>query len=209
MYGRRPLLFLFLAGFVVVPYEVAVVLLEHGRGGLAVGTEAVLLLVQLALVDPCISAVQVQALLDLGDGHEPRIRDVVHRGLVVLPVVAAAEIIAGIGIAVGILCFIIPGLILAARWAVVAQVAAVERTDWPSALRRSAELARGNYWRIFAVVLTIWLLVGIPADVIGRGGHLLAAIIAVVLAILVHSFATLMTSLLYFDLRARRASPAT
>jgi hypothetical protein len=207
LYGRLPLLFLFLAGIVVVPYEVVVVLLQHGKGGVAVGTELILALVELALIDPCIAAVQVQALLDLGDGRAPQIQDVIRRGLAVLPVVAAAEIIAGIGIAAGVLFFIIPGVILALRWAVVAQVAAVEHTDWPTALRRSAVLARRNYWRILAILATVGILNQIPGDVIGAGTRLGSTIVGVALAIVVHSFGTLMISLLYFDLRARESAP--
>ncbi len=192
-----------------MPYEVVVVLVEHGKGAIPVGTELVLMLVELALIDPSISAVQVQALLDLGNGQQPKVVDVIRRGLAVLPVVAAAEIIAGIGIAVGVLFFIIPGVILALRWAVVAQAAAVERTNWPTALRRSAQLARRNYWRIFAILVTVGILNEIPADVTGTGKHLAATLLGIALAILVHSFGTLMMSLLYFDLRAREASPAT
>jgi hypothetical protein len=206
LYLRLPLLFLFLAGIVVVPYEVVVVLLEHGKGGLSVGTELVLLLVELAVLDPCIAAVQVQAVLDLGDGQRPQIRDVIRRGLAVLPVVAAAEIIAGIGIAVGVLFFVIPGVLLAIRWAVVAQAAAVERTDWPGALRRSAQLARHNYWRILGLLLIVGILNEIPADVTGTGSHLGAAIVGIALAILVHSYGTLVTNLLYFDLRVRETT---
>jgi hypothetical protein len=207
LYGRAPLLFMFLAGIVVVPYEVVVVLLEHGKGGLAVSAELVLLLVELALIDPCVAAVQVQALITIGAGERPQIPDVIRRGLIVLPVVAAAEIVAGVGIAIGALVFIIPGLLLAIRWAVVAQAAAVERTNWPTALRRSGQLARRNYWRIFAILVIVGVLNEIPADITGAGDHLAATIIGIALAIMVHSFGTLLTNLLYFDLRARENAP--
>jgi hypothetical protein len=206
LYLQLPLLFLFLAGIVVVPYEVVVVLLEHGNRGASVGTELVLLLVELALIDPCVAAVQVQAVLDLGDGQRPQVRDVIRRGLAVLPVVAAAEIVAGIGIALGAVFFIIPGVILAIRWAVVAQAAAVEHTDWPGALRRGAELARHNYWRILGLVLIVGILNQIPADVTSSGKHTVATIIGIALAILVHSYGTLVMNLLYFDLRVREAT---
>jgi hypothetical protein len=207
LYGRAPLLFLFLAGIVVVPYEVVVVLLQHGKGGLAVGSELILALVELALIDPCVAAVQVQAVLSIGDGERPQIPDVIRRGLIVLPVVAAAEIVAGLGIALGALFFVIPGVLLAIRWAVVAQVAAVEHTNWPTALRRSGQLARRNYWRIFGILLIVGILNEIPADITGSGNHLAATIIGIALAILVHSFGTLLTNLLYFDLRARENAP--
>jgi hypothetical protein len=207
LYARLPLLFIFLAGIVVVPYEIVVVLLAQGKGGLSLSTELVLRLVQLALIDPFIAALQVQVLLSLAGAERPRIVDVIRRGLLVLPVVAAAEIIAGIGIAIGALFFIIPGVILAIRWAVVAQVAAAERTDWPTALRRSAQLARLNYWRILALVAIVTLLNQVPADVTGTAKHLGATIAGMILALLVYSFGTLLTSFLYFDLRARESAP--
>jgi hypothetical protein len=204
VFVRMPLLFLFLAGVVVVPYEVVVVLLAHGKSGLGVGTEVVVLLVGLALVLPTVSALEVQALLSLGSGEHPRVADVFRRALPVLPVVAAAEIIAGLGIAAGLFFFVLPGVYLALRWAVVAQVAAVEHTDWPTAIRRSGELARGNYMRILGVVLIVAVLSLLVSNI--TGGHVGSAIIGIALAILVQSFATLMTSLLYFDLRARQES---
>ena len=141
------------------------------------------MLIELALIDPCVAAVQVQAVLSIGDGERPQIADVIRRGLIVLPVVAAAEIIAGIGIAIGAVFFIIPGVLLAIRWAVVAQAAAVERTDWPTALRRSGQLARRNYWRIFGILLIVGILNEVPADITGSGNHLGATIIGIALAI--------------------------
>jgi hypothetical protein len=205
LYARLPLLFIFLAGIVVVPYEVVVVVLSNGRGTLSVSTELILLLIELALIDPFIAALQVQALVTMGDGERPEIKDVIRRGVAVLPVVAAAEIIAGIGIAVGVLFFIIPGLILALRWAVVAQVAAVEHTNWPTALRRSGELARRNYWRILMILVIVGILNELPADVTGSAGHTGPVIAGIALAVIVHSFGTLLTSFLYFDLRARES----
>jgi hypothetical protein len=207
LYGRAPLLFLFLAGIVVVPYEVAVVLLEHGKGQSSTGTAFLLGLVGLALVNPCIAAVQVQAILDLGQGERPRVADVIRRGLSVLPVVAAAEIIADIGIAIGFVCFLIPGVLLAIRWAVVAQAAAVERTDWPTALRRSGQLARRNYWRILGLLFIGGILSEVSADVVGTGSHLGSTIVGIALAVLAGSFGTLLINLLYFDLRARENAP--
>jgi hypothetical protein len=207
LYARAPLLFLFLAGIVVLPYQIAVVLLEHGKAQSSVGTAFLLGLLGLALINPCIAAVQVQAILDLGQGERPRVGDVIRRGLNVLPVVAAADIIAGIGVAIGLVCFIVPGLFLAIRWSVVAQAAAVERTDWPTALRRSGQLARRNYWRILGLLFIAGLLNEIPADVTRTGSHLGLTIVGIALALLAGSFGTLLINLLYFDLRARENPP--
>jgi hypothetical protein len=58
----------------------------------------------------------------------------------VLPVVAAAEIVANVGIVAGTYALAIPGIILSVRWSVVAQTAAVEHEGWLPALRRSWRL---------------------------------------------------------------------
>jgi hypothetical protein len=205
VFVRMPLLFLFLAGIVVVPYEVVVLLLAHGKDGLSAGAKLVVVLVGFALVLPTVSALEVQAVLMLGEGEHPRVTEVFRRALPVLPVVAAAEIIANIGIAIGLFCFVIPGVYLELRWAVVAQVAAVEHTDWPTAIRRSGELTRGNYGRILGLLLIVTVFTLIVSSF--TGGHLGSAVIGIALAILVQSFATLLTSLLYFDLRARKSTP--
>ena len=79
------------------------------------------------------------------------------RGLRVLPVVAAAQIVASLGIGLGLVAFIVPGVFLYARWGVVAQAAAVDRVDWRNALRRSAELTAGSLWHVLGVLFTVGL----------------------------------------------------
>jgi hypothetical protein len=205
LYRRAPLLFILISATVVVPYQVVIVLIVRGKASVPASTTVLLLLIGVALINPFVATFQVQALLTLGDGRRPDFRDVLRRGLAVLPVVAAAAIVAGLGIALGIVCFIVPGVLLAIRWAVVSQTAAVEQTNWPTALRRSAELSRWNSWRILGLLLTVGLLSEIPADVTGTGSHLARAIIGIAIAVIVNSFATLSSCLLYFDLRAREA----
>jgi hypothetical protein len=207
LYARLPLLFIFLAAILVVPFEVVVALLGRGKAGLSASTELVLLLVGLALINPCVAALQVQALLSLGAGERPKLVDVVRRGLAVLPVVAAANIVAGIGIVIGFLCLIIPAVILTIRWAVVAPVAAVERTDWPTALRRSGQLTRHNYRRVLGLLAVVVIIYEFPGGVGGSPGALGTTIIAIAFVTVVHSFVTLIINLLYFDLRAREATP--
>ena len=200
-----PLLFMFLAGIVVVPYEVVVILVSHGKT-VATTTELLLALAALALVNPCISAFEMQALVDLGEGRRPQIPDVLRRGVMVLPVVAAAEIVAGLSEFVGILLFVIPGVILAVRFAVAAPVAATERTNWPGAIRRSMWLTVGNFWRVLGLLAIQAVLTYLVAVIIGAGSSVVAVIVGLALGVLAQSFCTLLIGLLYFDLRARDAA---
>jgi hypothetical protein len=215
IYQRYPLLVLTLALGVIGPFELAV-LAATGEGPLATqahqkaGVTILLALLNYAFVAPLISALLIYAVIVIGEGQRPRLTEVAARGLRVLPEVAAAVIAAGFGIGLGLLLLIIPGILLALRWSVVAQVAAIDHEGWLPALRRSGELARGHYWHIAGLILITALLTGgveLAAAAIPLGST--SGAVSVALGILVRtitaSFTALTLALLYFDLRARRA----
>lgn len=205
LYARRLLLFVFLAAIVLIPYGVVTALVTHSKH-VSASTELILTLADLALVNPFVAAMQMQVLIGLGEGRDPQIPDVLRRGLRVLPVVAAADIIAFICQFAGLLLFVVPGVILAVRLAVVAPSAASGGISWPDALSRSFRLTRGNFWRVLGLLLIQGILTYL-ALAIESQNSISAAIIGVALSILAQSFCTLLISLLYFDLRAREAAP--
>lgn len=215
IYQRYPLLFMLLALGVIAPYELAV-LAATGQGPLVMqshqsaGTTIVLLLVELSLVRPLISALYVHAVTIVGEGRRPGLTQVVSTGLRVLPDVAAAVIVAGIGIGIGLLALIVPGIILLLRWAVVAQVAAVEHQGWLPALRRSGELTRGNYMHVLGLLVVTVVLTGgvtLVAAAIPLGSTSGPASVALGIGAraVAESFTALTLALLYFDLRARHS----
>jgi hypothetical protein len=212
-YMAYPVLFGALTLAVVLPYAVIVRFVEQanliGPDRHGVQAALVLLLLDVLLVGPLISALHIHALTEIGERRVPQIREVFARGVRVLPVVAAAEIMAGIATGLGFLLFVVPGLFLLAMWAVVAQVAAIEKTGWVGALQRSAALSRGSRWHALGVVVSV----GVINAVIGRAcgaavgsGVSVAALIAgVVVEMITLSFAALTGAMLYYDLRARAA----
>jgi hypothetical protein len=217
IYQRHPLLFIVLALGVIAPYELAV-LAATGFGPLttasheSTGVQLLLFLLDYAMVGPLVSALHIHAVVLIGKGDSPRLTQVAASGLRVLPVVAAAVIAAGLGIAAGLIALIIPGILLAMRWSVVAQVAAVEHEGWIPSLSRSGELTRGHYLHIFGLLLVTGLLaggVGTAAQLIPLGSSSGAASVAVGIAFrtITASFSALTLALLYFDLRARKAGP--
>jgi hypothetical protein len=213
LYAGFPLLFLTLALAVVGPYELIVLAVTSTaplQRSSSLETSIVLLLLAFALVGPLVSALYVHALAALTEQQRPSIASVGQRAIRVLPVVAAAQIIAGITIGIGFLLFIIPGVILAIRFAVVAQVAALEETDWPGALHRSGALTRHNYLRIFTLLICVSafniVLTQIGIRIVGNGGTAGAVVLGVGIATLTQSFQALCTAVLYFDLRARTSA---
>jgi hypothetical protein len=210
LYQSYPLLFATLALAVVVPYEVAVLALT-GTTTLsgAKGSAGILLsLLDYVLVGPLISALHIHAVALISDGEKPRLGEVALRGLRVLPVVAAAVVASGLGIALGLLALIVPGILLSLRWAVVAQVASMEHEGWIPALDGSRQLTRGHYLHILGLGVIVTILTGgltLSARAIPTGAGAGSVALSIATHTLTASFSALVFAILYFDLRARRA----
>src|SRR3954468_16203236 len=120
LYRRYPLLFLVLAAGVIVPYQLIVLAITgtgpFSRGSLSTGASLLVVLIDWVLIGPLISALHVHAVSEAREGRDPRLAAVARQGLLVLPVVVAASIIAGLGIGLGFLAFVVPGVILMLRW---------------------------------------------------------------------------------------------
>jgi hypothetical protein len=217
LYRRYPVLFLVLALAVIAPYQL-LVLVVTGAGPLAHVTHRsfvisqLLSLVSFSLVGPLISALHIHAVVLAGEGHSPRLLTVARRGLRVLPVAAAAEIVANIGISIGILALAVPGLILLVRWGVVAQSAAIDHDGWIDALRRSWELTSRNFWRIFALFMLggaagLAVHYGAAAVPLGNTSDVGSVIFGIAVDTVVASVFALILAFLYFDLCARERNP--
>jgi len=209
LYGRYPLLFLILAAGVIVPYELLVLALGSGPFDDTVNSSLALLLgiADLVLVTPLVSALHVNAVADARAGEVPAVGSVARRGIRALPVVAAASVMSGLGIAVGFFALIVPGIYLTLRWLVVAQAAAIERDGWLPALRRSHELVRGHYGHVIVFALVVGVIVAVPLALLGLvfdETTVVSFTVAVIVQVLCISFGALTTALLYFDLRTRR-----
>jgi hypothetical protein len=84
----------------------------------------------------------------------------------------AVNLLAFLGIALGCILLVVPGIILALTWMVVAPALMVERTGITDVFGRSAELTRDNRWRLFALLVLYVLANSILGDAGGYGyGH--------------------------------------
>jgi hypothetical protein len=211
LYRRYPLLFLALALGVVVPYDL-VILLAIGLGPLAKSSELGLSLpLEVFLISPLISALHIQAVAEIRAGRTPRLGDIAARGVRVLPTAAATAVMTTLGITLGFVALIVPGILLTFRWYVAVQAAAIEHEGWLGAIRRSRVLTRGVYGHLFAFGVLIAIIAELPLRVATAGvtgqDTLAAAFIG---GVLLHAFAlaftALATALLYFDLVARQGT---
>ena len=212
LYRRFPLLFFVLASGVIAPYEL-VVLASTGRGpfaqgSLSFGVESLLTLIEWVLIGPLISALHVHAVAEVREGQNPRLIPIARRGLRVLPVVAAASIISGLGIAGGLVLLVLPGIFLLLRWSVVAQAAAIEHEGWLAALRSSHRFTEDHYGHIFVFAICVGLITFMPTFLLALAfGHQTTTVASFMVGLLVRvltaSFGALASALLYYDLRSR------
>jgi hypothetical protein len=77
------------------------------------------------------------------------------------PSLFGASIVYGLGILFGLIAFIVPGLIAAARWCLLAPGIMLEGRRTFGAIERSRELVRGRTWPVFWVLALSFLLTAI------------------------------------------------
>jgi hypothetical protein len=123
------------------------------------------------------------------------------------PLLAAIVPAAGL-IAIGRVLWLIPGLVVACAFALIAQVAVVEGLKGAAALRRSVELVGADWLRI-ALLLAIfgaliWAARLIADLMVPDSAVFMSQLIGDLLTLAVMPLPLIAAALLYFDLRKRR-----
>ena len=121
-------------------------------------------------------------------------------------------ILYGIGVGIGFLLLIVPGLFLLTMWSVGAPAIVVERIGAIDAFGRSWGLVKGNGWSVFGALILILIIVIIIQMVlvligaaIGLGGAIVASVIAGIITAPIFSIAV---SIIYFELAGGPTPPA-
>jgi hypothetical protein len=148
----------------------------------------------------------VKLVQDVRDGRRDHsIGDLVRSVEPVFWPLVAVSILAGLGIGVGFILLIIPGLFLLVIWSVVAPVIVLERPGVFDAFGRSRALVRGNGWNVFGVIVLVFLAVvvvsvaaGIAADSLGSVGR---SLVQWAVNSALAPVTALSASVLYFELR--------
>jgi hypothetical protein len=77
-----------------------------------------------------------------------------------------ASVLAGLGIALGLLLLVVPGLILLTWWALIPPAIVLENKGVFESFGRSRELVRGHGWNVFGVLIITYLLSAVISGVI-------------------------------------------
>jgi hypothetical protein len=112
-------------------------------------------------------------------------------------------IIISICVGIGLIFFIVPGVIVALMWIVAVPSMIVEDKGIFDSLGRSLELTKGNWMRILgvgAVIIAAFIAVAAVSFLLALITPFLAAIGLLVLAILVYPYLAMLATVLYFRL---------
>ncbi|HWU96414.1 MAG TPA: hypothetical protein VN029_12510 [Sphingomonas sp.] len=142
-------------------------------------------------------------------GETPQFGQCLTVGIsLILPMIAIG-LLAGLGIGIGFIFLIVPGIILWLVWSVVTPAYVQEKVGIFEAFGRSAELTSGSRWRIFLtmliVVVLIWVL-SIPvsflnAAMISTGNLLLVSLVGAAVTALYSMLMVAVQASIYVELR--------
>jgi hypothetical protein len=199
---------------VLLPAAAVVFVIEGVLSAVLIAASPALALVSVVLsiiASTLFTGMVVELVADIQDGRRDASPSTLLRAaLPVLGQLVLVGLIAGLGIAIGFVLIIVPGLILLTIWSVAAPVVVLERPGALRALARSRELVRGNGWQVFGVIVVLVILVGVAAailDALGAaGGTAVGIVVRVVVGVLTAPLPALAEAVLYFELRD---SPAT
>jgi hypothetical protein len=224
VYRSRFLLFVALSAAVIVPVELVVD--GIGMGSLTGSYDAdpetsdtltrgvVQFFVEYLVVTPIVTAICIHALDRIEAGERPSPGAVLTAGFEAFTPLFGAVVLAAVGVSLGLIALIVPGIFLFVRWYFVPQAVVVDGARGTAALSRSGDLVEGFWWRTLGIVLLVNVVAAIPgvliiepfAAIAEDTGDAYWTLVGSTLATSVTTpFVALLSTLLYYDLRARKA----
>jgi hypothetical protein len=155
-----------------------------------------------------LQAALIKAVQDVQDGRaDLSVGETISAATPYIWAVAAASILAGIAITMGLILVIVPGLILITIWAVIIPVVVIERSGALDSFGRSQQLVRGNGWHVFGTLVLLFVILIVANIVLGLIFFFLPILVrnglsAVISGTLIAPFIALVVTLIYYRLTA-------
>ena len=180
--------------------------MAYQNGGWVIALVAIILTVMLGLLS--------QAILVYGSfqdmrGKQVDIGESFNVGLGRLVPILGLTILEGLCIMVGFMLLFVPGLILVTMWFVAVPICIVERRGPWQSLVRSGELTKGHRWKIFGIILVLYLVSAIVGLILTSvltaiGGTILAMIATLLWNGVWGAFFAIFVVVTYYELRVAK-----
>jgi hypothetical protein len=99
-------------------------------------------------------------------------------------------VLSALGIVLGVVLLLVPGLVLMARWAVAVPVVMYEGATPRAALKRSSDLVRGHGRAVFTVLVNVGFRVGVVGFAVGAAAGTVGGFLAMWIGLTVGSAVT-------------------
>ena len=159
-----------------------------------------------------VQASLIKAVQDVRDGRvDMDLSQTVRAALPYLLPVIGASILAGIGIVIGLILLIVPGLILLTFWCLIVPFIVVGGSGIFEAFGNSMRTVRGYAWRVFGTYVLVILILFAFSIVLGLILSLLHSLFLrsfvnnIVAGTLIAPFLALVSTLIYYRLTAAHA----
>ncbi len=110
----------------------------------------------------------VHAVLDVRDGRvDMTVGETLAKARPYLGSIAGASLLAGLGIAVGLILLLVPGFYLLTIWVLIVPVIVLENKSALDSFARSREIVTGYGWNVFGLIVLTFLIQIVVGIVIG------------------------------------------
>jgi hypothetical protein len=115
-----------------------------------------------------LQAALVKAVQDVRDGTvDMDLRATISAAMPFVAAVAAASILAAIGIGIGLILIIVPGLILITFWSLIVPEIVIGGSGALDSFGRSWRTVRGYGWNVFGTLVVVWIVMILLNVVLG------------------------------------------
>jgi hypothetical protein len=153
-----------------------------------------------------LQATLVKAVQDVRDGRaDLSISETISAVTPSLSIVVGASILASLGIWIGFVFIIVPGLFLMTIWAVIVPVIVIERSGALASFGRSRALVRGHGWHVFGTLVLVYIIQIVVQFVLSLIFSALPVVLgdglsSVISGTLISPFLALVVTLVYYRL---------
>jgi hypothetical protein len=141
-------------------------------------------------------------------GQPIRVSEALRRGFARVLSLVGLGILSALGLMAGFVLLIVPCVILLCMWWVAVPACVVEGLGPVESLSRSSDLTRGYRWKVFGLVLLLWLINGIGSKMVevvfALGGDLVSSIGSFVSFVVWTAFSNCVLVIAYHDLRVAK-----
>jgi len=137
--------------------------------GAASGMVVIGLVLAIAAILPAfvLQATLTRASIDDLSGKPVSVPAALQTGIANLFPLFGLAILVGLGVGIGMMLLVIPGLILATCWLVASPALVVEKLGIFQAMQRSLDLSRGHRWALFGMIVLFYILIVVVGMIVG------------------------------------------